>query len=111
MEQTKVKSLYLSLGPLVKKLTLGGPWFKTNLMQKMMYASGATIVYMVRVDMSKVDNARLKGFRDYIDGHNKHNVRLEEIDVRVEGTTQNYKYFAMQVLLLQSPHIIPRLYF
>ena len=47
--------------------------------------------------MSKVTNSQLKAFRDYIDGHNKHNIRLEEKDVPVKGTNKYYKYFAMQV--------------
>ena len=48
-------------------------------------------------DMSKVTTSQLKALRDYIDGHNKHNIRLEEKDVPIEGTDKNYKYFAMQV--------------
>ena len=63
-------------------------------MQKMMWASASSMVFMVRVDLDKVDERGMRCFRDYIDGHNKHIIRLAEKDVRVGD--KRYKYFAMQ---------------
>ena len=65
-----------------------------NLMQKMMWASASSIVFMVRVDCTKVGDKGMRCFRDYIDGHNKHIIRLAEKDVYVGE--KRYKYFAMQ---------------
>ena len=71
--------------------------FTKNLIGQIMHASASSIVFMVRVDLTKVKDENLTCLRDHIDGHNKHNIRLEEKDVPIEGTDKNYKYFAMQV--------------
>ena len=65
-----------------------------NLMSGMMHASASTIVFMVRADMGKINDEQLQCMRDYIDGHNKHIVRLAEKDVVVGDKA--YKYFTMQ---------------
>ena len=51
-------------------------------------------MFLVRVDCSKVPEKGLRCFRDHIDGHNKHIIRLGEKDVHIGG--KKYKYFAMQ---------------
>ena len=63
-------------------------------MSKMMWASASSIVFVVRVDCAKIDDKGLRCFRDYIDGHNKHIIRLAEKDVQIGE--KKYKYFAMQ---------------
>ena len=68
LESTNVNSLYLSLGPSMKSLTLNIPeeykslgsrlqsmFGNQNLMNKMILASASSIVFMVRVDCSKVN--------------------------------------------------------
>jgi len=136
-----VNSLYLSLGPSMKKLEVNLPanynpaklglnsfknslGFRTesqdthyfnfmkptltsmmqylssrigsgvNMLNKMMLASGSSMVFMVRVDKAAVQDERLRRFRDYIDGHNKHIIRLGEKDVTIGDKT--YTYFVMQ---------------
>jgi len=104
---TPINSLYLSLGPSMKSLTVNLPphleslgtklqssFGGANLMGQMMWASAASIVFLVRVDCSKVPEKGLRCFRDHIDGHNKHIIRLGEKDVHMGG--KKYKYFAMQ---------------
>ena len=54
----------------------------------------ASIVFMVRVDTSKVPEEGLRCLRDHIDGHNKHIIRLAEKDVQYGDKA--YKYFVMQ---------------
>jgi len=107
IQETGVKSLYLSLGPSMRSMTVNVPPelapLKThlqnmfgggNLIGQIMHASAASIVFMVRVDMSKVPEEGLRCFRDHIDGHNKHIIRLGEKDVQM-GDKQ-YKCFVMQ---------------
>jgi len=136
-----VNSLYLSLGPSMKKLEVNLPanynpaklglnsfknslGFRTeskdtqyfnfmkptlmsiaqyissrvgsgvNMLNKMMLAAGSSMVFMVRVEKAKVADDRLRRFRDYIDGHNKHIIRLGEKDVTIGDKT--YTYFVMQ---------------
>ena len=92
-----VNSLYLSLGPSMKSMVIDPAAARgtcRNLMQKMMWASASSMVFMVRVDLDKVAERGMRCFRDYIDGHNKHIIRLAEKDVRVGE--KRYKYFAMQ---------------
>jgi hypothetical protein len=74
IETTLINSLYLSLGPSMKSLTLnikpGSMSFsarlqsmfglKQNLIGQMMWAAASSIVFMVRVDCSKIDNAGKK---------------------------------------------------
>ena len=70
METTPINTLYLSLGPSMKSMTLdidpGSMSFsarlknkfglKQNLIGQMMWAAASSIVFMVRVDCSKVDD-------------------------------------------------------
>ena len=74
-ETTPVNSLYLSLGPSMKSLSLnidpGSMSFsarlksmfglKQNLIGQMMWAAASSIVFMVRVDCSKVDDEGKNG--------------------------------------------------
>ena len=59
-----------------------------------MWAAGSSIVFMVRVDNSLVPDEKLARFRDYIDGHNKHIIRLGEKSVTIES--KKFTYFVMQ---------------
>ena len=63
-------------------------------MSKIIWASGSSIVFLVRVDCAKINPKDLRCFRDYIGGNNKHIVRLAEKDVQIGE--KKYKYFAMQ---------------
>ena len=63
-------------------------------MSKIIWASGSSTVFLVRVDCAKIDKKDLRCFRDYVGGNNKHIVRLAEKDVRIGE--KKYKYFAMQ---------------
>merc|ERR1719323_113230 len=65
-----------------------------NMIGQIMWASASSIVFMVRVDTSKVPEEGLRCMRDHIDGHNKHIIRLAEKDVQYGDKT--YKYFVMQ---------------
>lgn len=99
---TPINSLYLSLGPSMKSLivdsddeiTLQNILWGRNLMSKIIWASGSSIVFLVRVDCAKINPKDLRCFRDYIGGNNKHIVRLAEKDVQIGE--KKYKYFAMQ---------------
>ena len=108
METTPVNSLYLSMGPSMKSMQLNVPQefqsmtsklksrlgIGNNLIGQIMWASASSIVFMVRVDCSKVKTEALRCMRDYIDGHNKHIIRLAEKDVDFDG--KKFKYFVMQ---------------
>ena len=68
--------------------------FPSNLMEKMMWASASSIVFMVRADMSLVKEDQLRCLRDHVDADNKHIIRLAERDVHVG--LKHFKYFVMQ---------------
>ena len=93
-----VKSLYLSLGPSMRSMKVVNPQnpsqLSGNLLQHIMWAAGSSIVFMVKIDKSLVDNASIAKFRDHIDAHNKHIVRLGEKDLHVDG--KEFSVFCMQ---------------
>ena len=109
----RVKSLYLSLGPSnlsvdvippsINKGGNGGNLLekveesvnKTNLLNPMMWAAGASMVFVVKVDEAIVGSEAMRRFRDHIDGHNKHVVRLGEKTLRVDGGKE-FRLFAFQ---------------
>ena len=95
-ESVAIRSLYLSLGPSMRTLNLvsAGTNVKKNLLEHMMWASGSSIVLMVKVDKEKVAKHKMVKFRDHIDAHNKHVVRLAEREV-VNGD-RKYQIFALQ---------------
>ena len=65
-----------------------------NLLHHIMWASGASFVFLVKIDRSKVDEFAITKFRDHIDAHNKHIVRLGEKEVLVDR--KQYSVFCMQ---------------
>ena len=65
-----------------------------NLLQHMMWAAGSSIVFMVKIDRSLVADASIAKFRDHIDAHNKHIVRLGEKELVVDG--KRFSVFCMQ---------------
>jgi len=93
-----VKSLYLSLGPSMRSMKVANPnnpgQLSGNLLQHIMWAAGSSIVFMVKIDKSLVDSASIAKFRDHIDAHNKHIVRLGEKEVDVDG--KMFSLFCMQ---------------
>ena len=133
---TPVNSLFLSLGPSMRKLRVVPPKYSlpahlidvvrtqlgdsssanntmvypptfasllrhatnnmqsSNLMQKVMLASGVSASILVKVDKSIVPESHMRKFRDHIDSHNKHIVRLAEKEVLIEG--KPYQFFALQ---------------
>ena len=52
---------------------------------QVMWASGCTSVLMVKVDKEKVPAENFAKFRDHVDAHNKHIVRLAEKEVTSHG--------------------------
>ena len=82
-----VKSLYLSLGPSMRTMKVVNPGNPTkqsgNLLHRIMWASGFSIVFLVKIDRSKVPEFTITKFRDHIDAHNKHIVRLGEKELLV----------------------------
>ncbi|ESO92648.1 hypothetical protein LOTGIDRAFT_233083 [Lottia gigantea] len=126
IKTTPVNTLYLSLGPSMKRLEVCQPSENQlkdilntsdsiaspnplvpskiskslnkiksqNLLKKMMHASGMSIVFIVRVDKAIVPESKMTRFRDHIDGHNKHIVRLSEKQVHIGEKT--YQYFVLQ---------------
>ena len=44
---------------------------KKNMLQHVMWASGSSVVLMVKVDKEKVAEHKMMKFRDHIDAHNK----------------------------------------
>ena len=93
LESTNVNSLYLSLGPSMKSLTLNIPeeykslgsrlqsmFGNQNLMNKMILASASSIVFMVRVDCSKVN----------IEG-NKQKIEKNPMNLRFSGDWKVFK--------------------
>ena len=67
-----------------------------NLLKPMMWAAGASMVFVVKVDEAVVGTEKMRRFRDHIDGHNKHVVRLGEKIMEVDDGKQ-YRVFAFQV--------------
>ena len=65
-----------------------------NLMNKIMYASGASLCILIKVDKSIVPESKMTRFRDHIDSHNKHVVRLAEREVMFDG--KPYQFFVLQ---------------
>ena len=65
-----------------------------NLMEKIMHAAGASISILVKVDKSLVPESKMARFRDHIDSHNKHIVRLAEKEVMFDG--KPYQFFVLQ---------------
>ena len=59
-----------------------------------MWASGSSIVFMVKIDKSKVASSTIANFRDHIDAHNKHIVRLGERELVADG--KHFSLFCMQ---------------
>ena len=64
-----------------------------NLLNPMMWAAGASMVFIVKVDERVVGVEEMRRFRDHIDGHNKHVVRLGEniLRVRVDDDEKMYR--------------------
>jgi len=92
-EIVPVKSISMSLGPSMKSLSVDGK----NLLNHTMYASGASTVFMVKVDESKVDESQMLKFRDNIDMKNNHIVRLGERVVKDADSGKTYRIFVLQV--------------
>ena len=67
--------------------------FKPALMKKMMWASGTSIVFIVKIDKSKIPRNMLTKFRDHIDLRNQHVVRLGEKEVVIDG--KPFQFFAL----------------
>ena len=67
---------------------------KKNLLQHMMWASGSSIILMVKIDKEKVAEHKMVKFRDHIDAHNKHLVRLAEREIVCGG--RRFQMFALQ---------------
>ena len=60
----------------------------------MMWAAASSIVFLVKVDRSKIGESTIAKFRDHIDGYNKHIVRLGEKELVVDG--KQFYVFCMQ---------------
>ena len=56
------------------------------------------MVFVVKVDEAIVGSKAMRRFRDHIDGHNKHVVRLGEKILQVDGGKQQFRVFAFQVI-------------
>ena len=97
-KMTPVKSLYLSLGPSMRTMKVLTPHRASpdsgNLLNHIMWASASSIVFMVKIDKSKVAESTIAKFRDHIDAHNKHIVRLGERELLVDGKA--FSVFCMQ---------------
>jgi len=92
-----VRSLFLSLGPSMRSLQIqdeNGIIKENNLLETMMHASGLSSILMIKVDPEKISPEGITKFRDHIDAHNKHIVRLMEKTVTVSG--KSFLMFAMQ---------------
>ena len=80
---TPVKSLYLSLGPSMRSMKVltphGARPDSGNLMNHIMWAAGSSVVFMVKIDKGMVAESTIAKFRDHIDAHNKHIVRLGSV--------------------------------
>merc|ERR1711881_827765 len=87
-ECVPTRSLQISLGPSMRRLQVkdgDGEIVESNMLKKMMWASGSSNILMVKVDPSKVPSEHLTKFRDHVDAHNKHIVRLGEKNVVIGG--------------------------
>ena len=64
----------------------------------MMWAAGASVVFIIKVDEAIVGVEEMRRFRDHIDGHNKQVVRLGEKILRVEDEDQEktFRIFVLQ---------------
>ena len=65
-----------------------------NLLKHVMWAAGASFVFLVKIDHGKVDKRVITKFRDHIDAHNKHIVCLGEKTLFVDG--KEFSIFSMQ---------------
>lgn len=95
-ETQSIKSLYLSLGPSMRKLNIISEYSNKvkNILQHIMWASGSSIVLLVQIDKDKVPDHKMIKFRDHIDAHNKHLVRLGEREVVTDD--KKYQVFALR---------------
>jgi len=97
-KEVLVKSLYMSLGPSMRSMKVLTPNSlfadSGNLLNHIMWASGSSIVFMVKIDKTMVAENQIAKFRDHIDAHNKHIVRLGEKELIVDG--KSYTVFCMQ---------------
>ena len=109
----KTKSLFLSLGPSVTSINVVGPERKKssflyrfpglakfqnnreNILDKIMWAAGASVAFLVKVDETIIKPGAMRRFRDHLCGRNKHLVRLGEKRLLVDGKA--LRVFAMQV--------------
>lgn len=90
-----VKSLYLSLGPSMRVMkVVHNNKESGNILKHIMWAAGSSIVFLVKIDKSKVADSNIAKFRDHIDAHNKHVVRLAEKELLVDE--KSYSVFCMQ---------------
>ena len=65
-----------------------------NIMDKMFPAAGASITFLVKIDLTLVDPKKLSRFRDNCNTEHKHYARLGERDAEIDG--KPFKFFAMQ---------------
>lgn len=88
-----VKSVFMSLGPSMRELKVNDE----NILTHTMFAAGASTVFMVKIDESKIDAKNMLKFRDNIDMKNNHIVRLGERVVKDSKTDKTYRMFCLQV--------------
>jgi len=99
--ETKVNSLYLSLGPSASLKSVdsnkdfyGYDVSSVDFLKQTAKAAGSTIVWVAKVDKSVVPENTLRKFRDHIGSHNKHFVRLGEREVIIDG--KSFQFFLQQ---------------
>ena len=106
MSTTVVNSLIISLGPSMATLRVkqadSKSWLgrlskvfqPSNLMEKMMLATASTMIFLIKIDKTKVPDFQLSKFRDDYGYGNKRYLMLAEREVEISGTS--YHVFAMQ---------------
>ena len=78
----------------MRSLMLNLPNGSNNILHDMIWASGASIVFLVKLDMAKVSECSLKKFRDHIDAGNNHIIRLAERELETDNKV--FRIFCMQ---------------
>ena len=90
-----INTLYLSLGPSMRKLLVNTTSKTVNILEEIMWAAASSSVLIIKVDPDKVSSDKLGKFRDTLVFNATTCVRLAEREVKVAG--KKYIFFLHQV--------------
>jgi len=72
--------------------------FRGNmLLKETMWAAGSSSIMLIGLRKSTVSEEKIQTFRNYMDGVNQHWTPIAERDVQISGSTDVYRFFAIQM--------------